>query len=69
MMLLTDGDEGENSAGKKKKKKKKKKGRKNSFSGLVSIIKKLFCYTFCQSEYWLVSLQVQLKSEDFCNRL
>lgn len=26
MMLSTDGDEGENSAGKKKKKKKKKKG-------------------------------------------
>ena len=32
MMLSTDGDEGENSAGKKKKKKKKKKGCESSFS-------------------------------------
>lgn len=32
MMLSTDGEEGENSAGKKKKKKKKKKGCKQFFS-------------------------------------
>ena len=32
MMLSTDGDEGENSAGKKKKKKKKKKGCKMFFT-------------------------------------
>ena len=43
MMLSTDGDEGENSAGKKKRKKKKKKGCKD-----VSHSAAKFIYEVCK---------------------